>query len=233
MWCWVVSGGLWLGHSFGEGVPEPLPPIQPPRPSGLCQKNSKVALRLECGREWGRRARETDEERRKNHLGLLEVPGEMTADRIFAAACEGTLDPEQARRFIRRVAETTESFPPNSSFSRFAQTLALTVAAHLAGKLPEIWAPMDPSVSAGPSGAPEPAAALAGAAPGPAAALAGVPPPAEGFHDARSFPELDMQPVPASQDGRQSFRGQSPELIFYQAVCLHTFASHTVPNIIE
>ena len=27
--------------------------------------------------------------------------------------------------------------------------------------------------------------------------------------------------------------GQSPEIIFYKAVCLHTFASHIVPKIIE
>ena len=172
---------------------------------GFCQKKSKVALELESGRKWGRRAEETDEWRRQEYLELLTQHRKRPAARVFAAACDGTLQPDEARKFLAHMQKMTQRYPPNSSFSRFAQALAVTVGACWSRKLEDTWAsPVGPSVSAGPSAAPKPAAALAG-----------VPPPTEGFHDARRFPELDTQPVPTSQDGRASFRGQSPELIFY------------------
>ena len=118
-----------------------------------------------------------------------------------------------------RIAKFTATEPLNSNISRFAQGLALQLSAILTHRLGEEWdaraaaiadwfAPGGPAdatgagsadskTEAGVSAASGAATTGAGVAAAVAGSLANVPPQAPRYHDAKAFPELNAQRVPA------------------------------------
>ena len=127
--------------------------------------------------------------------------------------------PDKVRGLLDRIAMFTATEPFNSDISRFAQGLALHLSAILTHRLGEEWdaraaaiadwyAPGGPAdatgagsadskTEAGVSAASGAAATGAGVSAAVAGSLAHVPPPAPGYHDAKAFPELNAQRIPA------------------------------------
>lgn len=144
-------------------------------------------MRRACGAVWGRDPGESDSARLKRWERELGVPAGLGAAGFLAAARSGTLQAEIAQSVLDRVPPAVAGLPANAAFARFAQTLALDAAALLAGALEAEWAP-----------------AAAAAAPAP------IPEPAPGWHDARAFPELDLQPLPRAEARSEKHRIQNP-----------------------
>ena len=103
--------------------------------------------------------------------------------------------PDKVRGLLDRIAMFTATEPFNSDISRFAQGLALQLSAVRTHRLGEEWdaraaAIADWSAPGGPADARLPVLLRD------AGSLADVPPPAPGYHDAKAFPELDVQRIP-------------------------------------
>ena len=144
----------------------------------------------------------------------------ITAASVSAAAKgEVEMAPDKVRGLLDRIAMFTATEPFNSDISRFAQGLALHLSAILSHRVGEDWdaraaaiadwsAPGGPAdatgagsadskTEAGVSAASGAAATGAGVSAAVAGSLAHVPPPAPGYHDAKAFPELNAQRIPA------------------------------------
>ncbi len=136
------------------------------------------------GRLWGRERNVNEAARRAQWEQRLGAPA---AAGVFAAASE-SMPLEEVRALLESIARASAAEPQNSSFCRFAQSLAARLAQILSSRLDQEWG----------HGVDLAAQAANDVIPG--CGLQGVPTPAAGYHDAAAFPELNAQPIPSGHE---------------------------------